>query len=115
MVQEKAVLPEEVAEAKKRLTFISRRHEAAVTNHEFEKAHFFADEERKQRKALAQLQQKHNIPDTHAVTREHIDEALARWTGMPVAAIRQAASGTEIATQKQGAKKRAKKPKQKSS
>ncbi|HEX3091435.1 MAG TPA: Clp protease N-terminal domain-containing protein, partial [Candidatus Angelobacter sp.] len=78
MVQEKAALPEEVAEAKKRLTFISRRHEAAVTNHEFEKARFYRDEERKQREALTQLQQKHNIPDTHVVTREHIEEALAR-------------------------------------
>jgi ATP-dependent Clp protease ATP-binding subunit ClpC len=115
MVQEKAALPEEVSEAKKRLTFISRRHEAAVTNHEFEKARFYADEERKQREALTQLQQKHNIPDSHAVTREHIEEALARWTGMPLAAIRQAASSPEITTQKQGAKKRAKKPKKKSS
>jgi ATP-dependent Clp protease ATP-binding subunit ClpC len=115
MVQEKAALPEEVSEAKKRLTFISRRHEAAVTNHEFEKARFYADEERKQREALTQLQQKHNIPDSHAVTREHIEEALARWTGMPLAATRQAASSPEITTQKQGAKKRAKKPKKKSS
>jgi ATP-dependent Clp protease ATP-binding subunit ClpC len=104
-----------VAEAKKRLTFISRRHEAAVTNHEFEKARFYWDEERKQREALAQLQQKHNIPDTHTVTREHIEEALARWTGMPVAAIRQAASGPETAAQKQGARKRTTKSKKKSS
>jgi ATP-dependent Clp protease ATP-binding subunit ClpC len=115
MVEEKAELPEEVIEAKKRLTFISGRHEAAVTNHEFEKARFFADEERKQREALTQLQQKHNIPHAHTVTREHIEEALARWTGMPVAAIRQAASSPEITAQKQGAKKRAKKPKKKSS
>lgn len=115
MVQEKAELPEEVIEAKKRLAFISGRHEAAVTNHEFEKARFFADEERQQREALTQLQQKHNIPDAHVVTREHIEEALARWTGMPVAAVRQAASSPEITAQKQGAKKRAKKPKKKSS
>ncbi|HEV8183659.1 MAG TPA: hypothetical protein VGQ61_14870, partial [Candidatus Angelobacter sp.] len=115
MVQEKAELPEEVIEAKKRLMFVSRRHEAAVTNHEFEKARFYADEERKQRDALALLQQKHNIPDKHVVTREHIEEALARWTGMSVAAIRQAASGPEIQTQKPAAKKRARKPRKKSS
>jgi ATP-dependent Clp protease ATP-binding subunit ClpC len=115
MVQEKAALPEEVVEAKKRLTFISRRHEAAVTNHEFEKARFYADEERAQSEVMMQLQQKHNIPDTHAVTREHIEEALARWTGMPLAAVRQAASDPETATQKQGARNRARKPKKKSS
>jgi len=114
MVQEKTVLPEEVVEAKKRLTFISRRHEAAVTNHEFEKARFYRDEELKQRDALALLQQKHNLPDKHVVTREHIEEALARWTGMRVAAIRQAVSGPETQTQKPAAKKRARKSRKKS-
>jgi hypothetical protein len=43
-----------------------------MTNHEFEKARFYWDEERKQREALTQLQQKHNIPDTHVVTRASI-------------------------------------------
>jgi ATP-dependent Clp protease ATP-binding subunit ClpC len=116
MVQEKAELPEEVIEAKKRLTFISRRHEAAVTNHEFEKARFYADEERVQRETLTQLQQKHNIPYKHIVTREHIEEALARWTEMSVAAVRQAASSPEMETQKPAAaRKRTKKPKKKAS
>jgi ATP-dependent Clp protease ATP-binding subunit ClpC len=112
MVHEKAQLPEEVIEAKKRLTFISRRHEEAVTNHEFEKVRLYADEERKQRDALALLQQKHNIPDKYIVTREHIEEALSRWTGMTVAAIRQAASTPEIAAQKPAAgRKRTRKSK----
>jgi len=115
MAQEKTALPEEVVEAKKKLMFISRRHEAAVTNHEFEKARFYRDEELKQRDALALLQQKHNIPDQHVVTREHIEEALARWTGMRVAAVRQAALGPEIQTRKAPAKKRARKPRKKSS
>jgi ATP-dependent Clp protease ATP-binding subunit ClpC len=115
MVQEKASLPEEVVEAKKRLMFVAQRHDAAVTNHEFEKARFYSDEERKQREDLTHLQQKHNIPATHLVTREHIEEALARWTGMSVATVRQAASKAEITAQKSGYKKRAKKPKKKSS
>jgi len=115
MAQEKTALPEEVVEAKKKLMFISRRHEAAVTNHEFEKARFYRDEELKQRDALALLQQKHNIPDQHVVTREHIEEALARWTGMRVAAVRQAALGPEIETRKVAVKKRVRKPRKKSS
>jgi hypothetical protein len=83
-----------------------------VTNHEFEKARLYADEERKQRDALALLQQKHNIPDKYIVTREHIEEALSRWTGMTVAAIRQAASTPEIAAQKPAAgRKRTRKSK----
>lgn len=116
MVQEKAELPAEVIEAKKRLAFISRRHEAAVTNHEFEQARSYRDEERQQREALKQLQQKHNIPDAHIVTREHIEEALARWTGMSVAAVRQASSGPEMETQKPvAARKRTTKPRKKKS
>jgi ATP-dependent Clp protease ATP-binding subunit ClpC len=86
-----------------------------VANHEFEKARFYREEELKQRDALALLQQKHNLPDKHVVTREHIEEALARWTGMRVAAIRQAVSSPEVQTQKPAAKKRARKPRKKSS
>ncbi|MGZ4871633.1 MAG: AAA family ATPase [Candidatus Angelobacter sp.] len=100
MKQEKAALPEELIEARKRLTFISRRHENAVENNEFEKARFYADEERAQRETLKQLHLKHNIPEAHIVTREHIEEALARWTGMPIDAVREASGNPEIEKQK---------------
>ena len=89
MKQEKAVLPEEVKEARKRLKFIASRHENAVDNHEFEKARFYFDEERTQREALAQLHAKHNISERQVVVREDIEEALARWTGMPIEAVRE--------------------------
>lgn len=101
MKQEKAALPEEVIEARKRLRFLSARHENAVENHEFEKARFYSDEERTQREALAQLQLKHNIPDRPVVTREDIEEALARCTGMPLAAVREISSGAAIESRKQ--------------
>ena len=93
-------MPEEVVEARKRLTFIARRHENAVENHEFEKARFYSDEERIQREALTQLQRKHNIPEKQVVTREHIEEALARWTGMSIEAVRKASGNPETETQK---------------
>jgi ATP-dependent Clp protease ATP-binding subunit ClpC len=83
-----------------------------VANHEFEKARFYREEELKQRDALALLQQKHNLPDKHVVTREHIEEALARWTGMRVAAIRQAVSSPEVQTQKPGRQKAREKTKE---
>jgi ATP-dependent Clp protease ATP-binding subunit ClpC len=100
MKHEKAVLPEEVIEARKRLRFISARHEAAVENHEFEKARFYSDEERTQREALAQLHLKHNIPERQVVTREDIEEALARCTGMPIAAVREISGSSAIESQK---------------
>ena len=112
MKQEKAVLPEEVIEARKRLRFISARHENAVENHEFEKARFYSNEERAQREALAQLQIKHNIPERQVVTKEDIEEALARWTGMPIEAMREISNNSTIGNQEMKAsKKRAKKKK----
>ena len=100
MTQEKRSLPEELVEARKRLTFIARRHENAVENHEFEKARFYADEERIQREALIQLHRKHNIPEKQVVAREHIEEALARWTGLSIEAVRKASGNPETETQK---------------
>ena len=100
MKQEKALLPKEVIEAKKRLKFIANRHENAVENHEFEKARFYSDEERTQREVLAQLQLKHNIPERQVVTKQDIEEALARWTGMPIEAVREISGHSEIASQK---------------
>jgi len=100
MKQEKAVLPEEVKEARKRLKFIANRHENAVDNNEFEKARFYADELRSQREALAQLHAKHNIPERQIVAKEDIEEALARWTGMPVQAVRAISGSAEIESQK---------------
>ncbi|MBZ5490898.1 MAG: AAA family ATPase [Acidobacteriia bacterium] len=100
MKQEKAVLPEEVKEARKRLKFIAARHENAVDNHEFEKARFYANEERTQREVLAQLHLKHNIPERQIVVKEDVEEALARWTGMPIEAVREVSRSMEIASQK---------------
>jgi ATP-dependent Clp protease ATP-binding subunit ClpC len=100
MKQEKAVLPEEVIEARERLNFISARHESAVENHEFEKARFYVEEERTQREALAQLHLKHNIPERQIITKEEIEEALARWTGMPIEAVREVSGDLEIESRK---------------
>jgi ATP-dependent Clp protease ATP-binding subunit ClpC len=83
-------LPEEIREAMKRIKFITRRTENAVANHEFEKARFYSDEERREREAFEELKKKHNLEKQHmhVVTEEHVAEALARWTGMTVAAVR---------------------------
>jgi ATP-dependent Clp protease ATP-binding subunit ClpC len=87
-------------EARKRLKFISARHQNAVENNEFEKARFYSDEERTQREALAQLHMKHNIPERQAVTQADIEEALARCTGMPIAAVREISGSSAIESQK---------------
>ena len=42
-------LPEEITEVQKRIKFIVHRMDSAIANHEFEKARFYSDEERKER------------------------------------------------------------------
>src|SRR5213593_962349 len=84
-------LPSEVADIQKRIKFIVHRMENAIANHEFEKARFYSDEERKERENLRQLREKYNLDDTSTgvVTKDDIEEVVARWTGVPMTAIRE--------------------------
>ncbi|MBI4466157.1 MAG: ATP-dependent Clp protease ATP-binding subunit [Acidobacteria bacterium] len=84
-------LPEEVTEIQKRIKFITHRMETAIANHEFEKARFYSDEERKEREKLRQLREKLNIDESISgvVGREDIEEVVSRWTGIPVTSIKE--------------------------
>ncbi|MGH9861804.1 MAG: ATP-dependent Clp protease ATP-binding subunit, partial [Candidatus Acidiferrales bacterium] len=86
-----STLPEEVTEIQKRIKFITHRMEAAIANHEFEKARFYSDEERKEREKLRQLREKLNLDESVSgnVTRADIEEVVARWTGIPVTSIKE--------------------------
>ena len=86
-----SALPEEISEVQKRIKFIVHRMESAIANHEFEKARFYSDEERKERENLRQLREKHHLDDsvTGIVQREDIEEVVSRWTGVPVASIKE--------------------------
>src|ERR1700712_1164790 len=84
-------LPGEVADIQKRIKFIVHRMENAIANHEFEKARFYSDEERKERENLRLLRDKYNLDDTSTgvVTKDDIEEVVARWTGVPMSAIKE--------------------------
>src|ERR1700683_2629834 len=86
-----AMLPDEVSEVQKRVKFITHRMETAIANHEFEKARFYSEEERKEKEHLRQLREKLKIDDsaTGVVGREDIEEVVARWTGVTVSAIKE--------------------------
>jgi ATP-dependent Clp protease ATP-binding subunit ClpC len=76
--------PEEVAEAGKRLKFISLRFENAIANHEFEKARFYSDEERMEKENLRVLREKHHLSDSSfMVGRDQIQEVVSRWSAYP--------------------------------
>src|ERR1700723_2900133 len=85
-----AALPEEGAGVQKRVKFITHRMETAIANHEFEKARFYSEEERKEKEHLRVLREKLKIDDssTGIVTREDIEDVVARWTGIQVSAIK---------------------------
>jgi len=84
-------LPEEMTDVQKRIKFVVHRMENAIANHEFEKARFYSDEERKERENLRLLRDKYNIDETAmgTVTRDDIEEVVARWTGVPVTSIKE--------------------------
>jgi ATP-dependent Clp protease ATP-binding subunit ClpC len=84
-------LPEELTEVQKRIKFIVNRMENAIANHEFEKARFYSDEERKERDNLRALREKYHLDDSSAgiVTREDIEDVVSRWTGVPVNSLKE--------------------------
>jgi ATP-dependent Clp protease ATP-binding subunit ClpC len=84
-------LPTEVADIQKRIKFIVHRMENAIANHEFEKARFYSDEERKERENLRQLREKYNLDDTSTgvVSKDDIEDVVARWTGVPMTSIKE--------------------------
>ncbi len=84
-------LPEEVTEIQKHIKFITHRMETAIANHEFEKARFYSDEERKERDKLRHLKEKLNLDDqvSTVVTRADIEDVVSRWTGIPITSLKE--------------------------
>ncbi|GGA57438.1 ATP-dependent Clp protease ATP-binding subunit ClpC [Edaphobacter acidisoli] len=84
-------MPEEITEVQKRIKFIVHRMENAIANHEFEKARFYSDEERKERENLRALRDKYHLDDSSAgiVTREDIEDVVSRWTGVPITSLKE--------------------------
>src|SRR5260370_3259491 len=65
--------------------------ETAIANHEFEKACFYSEEERKEKENLRGLRERFKLDDasTGIVTREDIEEVVSRWTGIGVTSIKE--------------------------
>jgi ATP-dependent Clp protease ATP-binding subunit ClpC len=80
-----AALPAEIAELQKRIQFIVRRLDTAIANHEFEKARFYSDEERKERENLLILRAKYSVEETpsNEVNGENVEDVIGRWAVYP--------------------------------
>jgi ATP-dependent Clp protease ATP-binding subunit ClpC len=86
-----ATVPDEVGEVQKRVKFITHRMETAIANHEFDKARFYSEEERKEKENLRGLRDRYKLDDasTGIVTREDIEDVVSRWTGIQVSSIKE--------------------------
>jgi len=82
-------LPQEIKELHKHIRLLVHRMEESVSNHEFEKARFYSDEERKARDDLRALEEKHRVKAGAVVTRTAVKEALALWIRVPVGSIKE--------------------------
>jgi ATP-dependent Clp protease ATP-binding subunit ClpC len=80
-----AAPPMEIVDAQKGLKSIVSRLENAVANHEFEKARFYSDEERKQRENLRTLREKFHLDDSSStvVGLDDLKEVVSRWGSYP--------------------------------
>jgi ATP-dependent Clp protease ATP-binding subunit ClpC len=76
-----ASLPDEIVEVRKRIKFIAQRMENCIANHEFEKARFYSDEERKERENLLALREKHHLDESSIsiVGRQDIEDAISNF------------------------------------
>jgi ATP-dependent Clp protease ATP-binding subunit ClpC len=78
-------LPQEALEVAKRIRFIVYRMDSAIANHEFEKAKFYSDEEKKEREALRLLREKYQLGDTSRalVQPEDVEAVIESWSEYP--------------------------------
>ena len=81
----RGAVPEEMAEVQRRLRFIMHRMDSAVASHEFEKARFYSDEERKEQENLSALREKYASALQHSgtVSREDVEATITRWAEYP--------------------------------
>jgi ATP-dependent Clp protease ATP-binding subunit ClpC len=80
--------PSEIKDAKKKIVFIAKRLASAIENHEFEKARFYSEEERKERENLATLRERYGLDADPALTvgREDVEKIIAKWASYPYTA-----------------------------
>ena len=85
-------MPPDTVELQKGLRFIAKRKDAAIENHEYEKARFYADEERKERTALDAMlnEYRKTSPQAHDITANDIIEVIARSINSTVEEVRKA-------------------------
>jgi ATP-dependent Clp protease ATP-binding subunit ClpC len=82
--------PKDISEIEKRARSLRHSMETAIASHEFEKARFYSDAERKEQDKLRELRSEHSVSEAVSlVERADIEDVVARWTGVAVSAIKE--------------------------
>jgi ATP-dependent Clp protease ATP-binding subunit ClpC len=84
-------LPKEMTEIQKKIKVIVAHMESAISNHEFEKAEIYRNEERLALENLRSVKEKFNLDDSciGVVTKEDIENVVSKWTGIPASSIKE--------------------------
>jgi ATP-dependent Clp protease ATP-binding subunit ClpC len=84
-------LPKEMTEIQKKIKIIVAHMESAISNHEFEKAEIYRNEERVALENLRSVKEKFNLDDSciGVVTKEDIENVVSKWTGIPASSIKE--------------------------
>ncbi len=85
------VLPDEVTALQKKIKVIVRKMDHAITEKQFDRAIKLKDEELRERESLqvARERWRHSNEGPPEVSREHIEEVISRWTGIPVSSLKE--------------------------
>jgi ATP-dependent Clp protease ATP-binding subunit ClpC len=86
-----ADLPPDVLQSQKEVRRYVSHYERATNEHDYERAKIFKQKELEERERLRTLQEAYNITiqSVPLVTREDIEEVIARWTGIPISSLKE--------------------------
>jgi ATP-dependent Clp protease ATP-binding subunit ClpC len=86
-----ADLPPDVVQSQKELRRYTMQYERATAEHDYERAKIFKQKEVAEYERLTNLQEAYNInlQSVPVVTREDVEEVIARWTGIPITSLKE--------------------------
>ncbi len=85
------VLPDEVTTLQKKIKVIVRQMDHAISEKEFERAIKLKDQEMRERENLQVIKDRWKLRNRMPaeVTRDHVEEVISRWTGVPVTSLKE--------------------------
>ena len=85
------VLPEEVSDLQRKLKVTVHQMDDAISAKEFDRAARLKDQELTERENLQVVKERWKVKNrvSSQVTKEHVEQVISRWTGIPVTSLRE--------------------------